>query len=174
MREVYLRLCDWLADTSRFAIQVLMVVMTVDVLVGVFFRYVVGDALSWTEETARYTMIWMGFFGAGLALREGSHAAVELLLDSLPMGAHRVMVTVIRVLSLLFLLTVVGAGVVLVGRVSSQTTPVLGISMMWPYLAVPIGCLLTALEMVALMLRDPQGQRLHVGPARPVAREPGG
>ena len=40
-------------------------------------------------------------------------------------------------------------------RVSGQRTPVLGVSMMWPYLAIPVGCLLTAVEMVALGLREP-------------------
>jgi hypothetical protein len=30
---------------------------------------------------------------------------------------------------------------------------------MWPYLAIPVGCLLTALETVALALREPADDR---------------
>ncbi len=158
MREGYLHLCDRLAAAARFGVKLLMAAMTVDVLLGVFFRYVLGNALSWTEETARYIMIWTGFLGTGLALREGNHVAVDFLLLKLSGTARRAMVLVIRLLSLVFLLSVVGAGLLLLPRVSSQTTPALAISMMWPYLAVPLGCLLTALEMVAVMLRDPSGR----------------
>ncbi len=169
MRERYLRLCDGLAAAARFAVKVLMTAMTVDVLLGVFFRYVVRDALTWTEETARYLMIWMGFLGTGLALREGNHVAVEFLLNTLPAAGRRTMMVVIRVLGLGFLLAVVGAGAFLLPRISSQSTPVLAISMMWPYLAIPMGCLLTALEMGAQMLRDPLGRgapaAMEVAPA---------
>ncbi|HSE96445.1 MAG TPA: TRAP transporter small permease [Methylomirabilota bacterium] len=155
MRDAYLRFCDALAAGSRVAVMVLMAAMTVDCLLGVFFRYVVQDALTWTEETARYLMIWMGFLATGLALREGGHIAVEFLPERVPPGVQRAMLALVRLLGLAFLLAVIGAGWVLLVRVSGQRTPVLGISMLWPYLAIPVGCLLTALEMGALLLREP-------------------
>jgi TRAP-type C4-dicarboxylate transport system permease small subunit len=155
VRVAYLRFCDAVASVSRLAVMILMAAMTVDCLLGVFFRYVVQDALTWTEETARYLMIWMGFLATGLALREGGHIAVELVLERMPADAQRAMLVVVRLLSLAFLAVVIGAGWALLVRVSGQRTPVLGISMMWPYLAIPVGCLLTALEMVALILREP-------------------
>jgi TRAP-type C4-dicarboxylate transport system permease small subunit len=156
VRSVYLRFCDALAAASRVVVTILMAAMTIDCLLGVFFRYVVQDALTWTEETARYLMIWMGFLATGLALREGGHIAVEIVIERMPVGIQRVMLGFVRLLSLAFLLAVIGAGGFLLGRVSGQRTPVLGISMMWPYLAIPVGCLLTALEMVALWLREPE------------------
>jgi TRAP-type C4-dicarboxylate transport system permease small subunit len=155
VRSAYLRFCDALAAVSRVVVMVLMAAMTVDCLLGVFFRYVVQDALTWTEETARYLMIWMGFLATGLALREGGHIAVELVLERMPAGVQRAMLAAVRLLGFAFLVAVIGAGWVLLVRVSGQRTPVLGISMMWPYLAIPVGCLLTALEMVALALREP-------------------
>ena len=162
MRDSYLQFCDGLASAARLVVKVVMTIMTVDVLLGVFCRYVLHDALSWTEEVARYLMVWMGFLAIGLALREGNHVAVEFLVDKVSAGPRRVVFVIIRLLSLFFLLSVIGAGAVLVFRVRSQSTPVLGISMMWPYLAVPLGCLLTALEMLALMLRDPEGRQAHL------------
>jgi TRAP-type C4-dicarboxylate transport system permease small subunit len=155
MGAAYLRFCDTVAAVSQVVVMLLMAAMTVDCLLGVFFRYVVQDALTWTEETARYLMIWMGFLATGLALREGGHIAVELVLERMPPGIQRAMLASVRLLSLAFLVAVIGAGWSLLVKVSGQRTPVLGISMMWPYLAIPVGCLLTALEMVALALREP-------------------
>jgi TRAP-type C4-dicarboxylate transport system permease small subunit len=155
VRAAYLRFCDVLAEAARVAVMALMAAMTLDCILGVFFRYVVQDALTWTEESARDLMIWMGFLATGLALREGGHIAVEVVSESVPPSIQRVMLGVVRLLGLFFLVAVIGAGWVLLVRVSGQRTPVLGISMLWPYLAIPVGCLLTALEMVALMLREP-------------------
>jgi TRAP-type transport system small permease protein len=170
MRAAYLRFCDAVAGVSRLAVMASMAAMTLDCIFGVFFRYVVQDALTWTEETARYLMIWMGFLAMGLALREGGHIAVELVLERMPPELQRKTLALVRLLGVGFLLAVIGAGWVLIGRVSGQRTPVLGISMMWPYLAIPVGCLLTAIEMVALMLREPApGSGAVAGPL-PITR----
>jgi len=156
MRGAFLRLSDALAAATRVAVTLLMAAMTVDCVLGVFFRYVVQDALTWTEESARYLMIWMGFLGMGLAVRTGGHVAVDLLVTRLPPRLQRTTLLVVQALVLAFLLAVVGAGWQLVDRVSGQLTPVLGVSMAWPYLAIPVGSLLTAVEVVALTLRDPE------------------
>ena len=171
MRESYLQFCDALVWAAQVAVMVLVAAMTVNVLLGVFFRYVLGDALTWTEETSRYMMIWMGFLGTGVALREGSHVAMSFFLDKASPPLRRVMIQVIRGLSLFFLIGVIWAGGVLVTSISSQSTPVLRISMAWPYLAIPIGSLLIALEMVALMLVDPEGRGNCTDPPHAAKRE---
>jgi TRAP-type transport system small permease protein len=170
VRSAYLRFCDAIASVSRIAVMVLMAAMTVDCLLGVFFRYVVQDALTWTEETARYLMIWMGFLATGLALREGGHIALEVVVARMPPGLQQVMLALVHLLSLAFLIAVIGAGWLLLVRVSGQRTPVLGISMMWPYLAIPVGCLLTAFEMVALALRLPAGNAAEAPKGRTLTR----
>lgn len=161
LREGFLRFSDALDRAARFAVTTLMAIMCVVVLFGVFFRYVLGDALTWTEEVARYLMIWMGFLATGLALREGGHVAVDTFLNRLTGPARRAGVIFVRSLSLFFLIVVVVAGAVLITRISGQITAVLGISAAWPYLAIPVGCLLTVIEMVTLMIRDPDQLQRH-------------
>jgi len=174
VRAAFLKSCDHLAALVRLLVMALMAAMTVIVLVAVFYRYVLLDALSWTEEASRYLMIWMGFLGTGLVVREGGHIAVDLLPQQLTGLRRRVVLALVRLLGLVFLAAVVGAGLVLAYRVAGQRTPVLAISMMWPYLAIPVGCLLTGLETIALMLREP-GQLAGTSPAElPRAAEVGG
>lgn len=173
MRKSYLRFCDTLVRAAQVAVMGLVAAMTVIILLGVFFRYVLGNALPWTEETSRYLMIWMGFLGTGVALREGSHVAMSLFLDMTAPPLRRMMTQVIRCLSLFFLIGVIWAGGILVWSISSQITPVLRISMAWPYLAIPVGCLLIALEMVALMLADPEAPGNCSDPSRAANLEQG-
>jgi TRAP-type transport system small permease protein len=140
--------------------------MTVVVLVGVFWRYVLNDALAWAEELARYTMIWMSWLGGGLALRRGGHLAAEFAIDRLPPGARRMIILAGQVLALGFLLIVLWYGVALTRNVALQTTSALRVSMQFPYSAMPVGALLMIYHLVVLMLRpglaERQGAELQV------------
>jgi TRAP-type C4-dicarboxylate transport system permease small subunit len=155
MRDYYLTFADATDRLARAIVIVLMAVMCVVVLAGVFWRYVLNDALTWTEEAGRYLMIWMGFLGVAPALREGGHVAVDVLLNRLAGSSRRAVILFVRLLCVAFLATVVAAAFLLIPRISGQITPVLGVSTAWPYLAIPVGSLLTIIEMGALMIRDP-------------------
>jgi TRAP-type C4-dicarboxylate transport system permease small subunit len=52
-----------------------------------YTRYVLNDSLGWTEEIARYLLILVTFVGSVMAMRKGSHIAVEALLVYLPKAA---------------------------------------------------------------------------------------
>jgi len=63
--------------------------LAVVVFVQFFTRYVLNDALGWTEEIARYLLIAVGFVGSVMAVRRDSHIRVEVLDRWLPAGAAR-------------------------------------------------------------------------------------
>lgn len=127
---------------------VLISLMLIDVSLGIFFRYVLGNALPWTEELARYLMVWAGFLAASLALKEGAHVGIEGFLRPLPGGLRRLLVYPAALSIGIFLSVTAFQGIRLLATISQQTTPVLGISMMWPYLAIPVGSLLMLLQLV--------------------------
>jgi TRAP-type C4-dicarboxylate transport system permease small subunit len=122
------------------------------VLLGVFTRYVLNDPLPWTEEAARYALIWLSWLGGGIALRRGAHIAVEFLLDAIPSAPARAVVLFAgRAAAIFFLAICVWYGIVLVQRVSFQSTIALGISMQLPYASVPVGSLLMIYHMLVVM-----------------------
>ena len=53
-------------------------------LLGVFYRYVLGDALVWSDEVAALAFTWTVFLFASALVRTGGHVRVTLLVDSLP------------------------------------------------------------------------------------------
>jgi TRAP-type C4-dicarboxylate transport system permease small subunit len=69
-------------------IQVLSVltafVMLSSLILGVFYRYVLNDALTWTEEVAMLCFSWSIFLTAALMVRENGHVRVELIEAMLP------------------------------------------------------------------------------------------
>jgi len=54
-------------------------------------RYVFNNSIAWTEEIARYLLIYVTFLGSALAVRNKSHIAVEFCYRYLSPGAERVM-----------------------------------------------------------------------------------
>ncbi|MCT4558750.1 MAG: TRAP transporter small permease [Pelagimonas sp.] len=61
-------------------------IMVLAILIQVFFRYVLGNALPWPDEAARFCMLWMAGLMAPTALRRGGFVAIDLL-DHLFKGA---------------------------------------------------------------------------------------
>ena len=67
----------------------------------VFFRFILNNSLSWSEELARYCFIWMHMLGASLLIEGSGHATVTAILD-LMHGTLRKIVDIIIELVIFF------------------------------------------------------------------------
>lgn len=57
--------------------------MLLSVLWGVFSRYVLADQSSWTDELARFMLIWVSILGAVYVSGKNAHITIDLLPDSI-------------------------------------------------------------------------------------------
>jgi TRAP-type transport system small permease protein len=152
----------YLVATNRAIIFLMMAVMTTLVFGNVVARYVFNFSIIWAEEVSQYLMIWIAYLGAGLALREGRHVAVEMLQDRLPRMLGRRVRMAVGGLVLVFLGLVTMLGFQFVVFVWNQETPVLNISLGIPSLAIPVGTLLFAMHLL-LMFRNYVGRQYAPG-----------
>jgi TRAP-type transport system small permease protein len=143
---------------TEVVVGLLMAGMAVCVLLGVFYRYVLGDALAWSEEAARYLMIWLSWIGGGLALRRGGHIAVDLVVNALPAMPRRLMLMATQLAAITFLVIVLATAIDLTGRVSMQSTIALQISMQVPYAAMPVGTALMIYHALIMLLAGTLGR----------------
>lgn len=77
-----------------------MAAMVVIILLQVFFRYVLGTALPWPEEAARFLMLWATGLMVATAFRRGGFVAIEIVVRMLPRAAATVLALVLLGLSL--------------------------------------------------------------------------
>jgi len=152
----------YLVAANRAVIFLMMAVMATLVFVNVVARYVFNFSIIWAEEVSQYLMIWIAYLGAGLALREGRHVALEMLHDSLPVALGRKVRMAVGGLVVTFLGAVTVLGFQFALFVWNQETPVLNISLGIPSLAIPIGTLLFAAHLV-LMFRNYADRRYAPG-----------
>jgi TRAP-type transport system small permease protein len=160
----------WFVRLNQWLVIVLMATMAVLVFANVVSRYVFNYSIIWVEELTQYQMIWIAYLGAGLALREGRHVAVDTLQDFLPARLRRFVRLAIWFAIVAFLVTLAVLGFRIAAFTWNQETPVMNIPTGIPYLAIPVGatvCLLHA----CLFWRDFVERRFeHWGD--PAAEEP--
>lgn len=115
--------------------------LVLDVLWGVFTRYVVGHQAAWTEEAAIYLMIWVSLLGAALTYEEHGHLGVDYVVDRLDPAARRLAAIGVELVVLLFALVIlVGGGWTLVFETlaKGQLSPTLGAKVGYLYAAAPV------------------------------------
>ncbi len=140
-------------DKAAFAVvALLMGSMGVVAFVAVFYRFVLHDPITWSEEAARYMMVWVTFLGAGYAMGKGKHIGVTMFVEKLPEGARRKAIFVAEVVVTIFLAAVTVQGVKLIISLKVQTSPAMDLPMWLPYLAIPVGTVYMFLHLLRLML----------------------
>ena len=117
---------------------VLFVVMLTAVFGQVIMRYVFSRPLSWSEELARYAMVWQAMLASALCSRLGQHLAL-VSADMLPKRLGAVLHYVTTAVICAILLVLLWHGYDLASRASRQTTPGLGLSMSVIYACLPVG-----------------------------------
>ena len=58
---------------------VIFALLVLDVLFQVFSRYVLGTSFTWTEEFARFSLIWMTILGAAYLNAKREHLSMDFL-----------------------------------------------------------------------------------------------
>jgi TRAP-type C4-dicarboxylate transport system permease small subunit len=137
-----------LVRVNRWLIVGLMASMVVLVFANVIARYVLGRSMIWVEEFTQYEMIWVTYLGAGLALREGRHVAVDTFQDLLPERWRTHLRTLIACALAVFLAVLCVLGVQIALFTWDQETPVMNVPAGLPYLAVPVGAAACLLHLV--------------------------
>ncbi|MCS4504336.1 TRAP transporter small permease [Arhodomonas aquaeolei] len=110
----------------------MIVVTTLQIVFRVAF-----DAISWSEELARYLLVWTTFLGATLAYQRGRHIAVTVLVDRLPRPLGRFARVLAHAASVAFFVVVIVAGWRYMDLQSFQVSASLRIPMPWVYAVIP-------------------------------------
>ena len=58
---------------------IIFALLVLDVLFQVFSRYILGTSFTWTEEFARFSLIWMTILGAAYLNAKREHLSMDFL-----------------------------------------------------------------------------------------------
>ena len=132
----------------------LVVLLVLDVWLGVFARYVVPLPVTFTEEAARYLMIWTAMLAISCGVSRREHIGVQLLQDRMSPGLRALTLCFIDSLAVgcFAFLLVYGMGFVAGG--ARSFTMIFGMSKALPFAAVPVSAALACIQLVLVAMRD--------------------
>lgn len=141
---------------------VLLVLLVLDVWLGIVARYLIPLPITFTEELARYLMIWMALLAVSCGIVHKEHIGVEFLFSRFPAGLRRFLAVAFDVLSFGFFLVLFWYGLGFAERGFSRVTMIYAMPKGYAFSAVPaaaaVACLQIALKGIsdALAARAPK------------------
>lgn len=112
---------------TEISLATLGVSMAVIVALQVFFRYVLNHSLFWSEELARFLLIWLTFLGATAAYYRKIHPSIDILTIRLPAKIQRLSKLGVHLISAFFFCIMIYQGCLFSIFVKNQISPALGI-----------------------------------------------
>lgn len=133
----------------------LLVLLVVDVSWQVFTRFVLPEPSSYTEEIARFLLIWIGLLGAAHAYRLKMHLGIDYFTQKMRPSAQRWLGLWVYFLCAVFAVTIMiigGSNLALLALELNQVSASLGIKMGYIYLVFPLSGLLMLLYTFELIV----------------------
>ena len=144
------RINAWV-EQSLFGLGVLMIGV---VAAQVFFRYVLNHSLFWSEELARYILVWLTFLGATVAYRRGVHPRIDLFSHRLGPRGARILRIAAHMATIAFIGVLVVYGAQFAYFVRLQISPALQIPKWTVMLVLPLSGMIMLLHAVAAIMTD--------------------
>lgn len=147
-----------LDKSLKLALAILMTAMVGSVVWQVLSRYLFVVPAAWTEELARFLLIWIGMLGAGYAYRQGSHLGIDLLATRLSAPGRKILHNVVHAVCLLFaasVLVIGGWSLVSMTWELKQYSAAMGLPIAFVYAVIPASGVLMCLFAADAILTGP-------------------
>jgi len=141
-------------------------IMVIVILLQIFMRYVLNNALPWPEEAARFLMLWMTGLIAPSAYRRGGFVAIDMLERAIARRAAALLMLILTFIGLVVLIVGIQLGYKHVNSgwlfASSSLKLPLGLiggttvklKLAWMYMSLWVGIILLTLVNIELLLRS--------------------
>jgi TRAP-type C4-dicarboxylate transport system permease small subunit len=138
---------------ERFCVA-LLVVLTLDVWLGILARYAIPVPLTFTEELARYLMIWMALLAISCGISRREHIGVLILVERVPPTLRKGLVVAMDVLAFVFFAFLLVYGIGFVERGFSRLTMIYSIPKGYPFFVVPVAGALACVQLLLVTIHD--------------------
>ncbi|WP_334139576.1 TRAP transporter small permease [Thermovirga lienii] len=136
--------------TSALLAGSLLIINIMDIVMGIVFRYLLKNSVIWTEEVARYSLVWLVMLGAAGALTRGDHMAIDFLVPKFPGWLKKTSVFLRLTIQVIVLFVLIWYGAQSVRGTWHMKTMALGIPKAIVLMAVPLGMSILLVQLLLL------------------------
>jgi TRAP-type C4-dicarboxylate transport system permease small subunit len=138
---------------ERFCVA-LLVVLVLDVWLGVLDRYAIALPLTFTEELARYLMIWMALLAVSSGISHREHIGMLVVFERLPRRLRKWLAVAFDAIAFGFFAVLFFYGLDFVERGFSRYTMIYQIPTAYPFLTVPLASAIACIQLFLVGLHD--------------------
>jgi len=131
-------------------------VMVMVIWFGVVERYFLHLGFTWTEEFSRYVMIWAALLAVSCGAYYREHIGLNIVQRFLPERGQKILAICLDLIGMAFFLFLAWYGIGMTQEGLTQYATIFGMTMVVPFAAVPVSSILTAFQIFAAMLREPE------------------
>ncbi|HEY8344356.1 MAG TPA: TRAP transporter small permease [Bacillota bacterium] len=136
IRKFLIRVLDTIVCVS-FAAMVLCLILQV------IFRFVLRISVPWTEELARFLMLWSVFIGAALNFDEDDHIKVDILVSKISNEKVRKVIYYLATsVTFIFIASCIYGGFKLYNLGMRDWATTMPVQMGWIYISLPLGAVM--------------------------------
>ena len=146
----------------------LLLAMTGLILFQILGRYVFNYSISWSEEAAIFSQVWLVMLGSGIAMRNRNHVGVDVLIAICPRAVQRIAKAASFLLGVWLLIVIIIGSFSLIAIGLIVKSAALQIPLAIPYIALPVGMSYFLLEFGLATLPEIRG-----APIEPVQEDAG-
>jgi TRAP-type C4-dicarboxylate transport system permease small subunit len=150
-----LRYIGRLSELAGYMSAVLILVSMLVVCYGVALRYIVGASTLWQLELSTYFLMFAAFVGGAYGLKHGDHVNLALVVDRLPEKARLYVRLLASILGFVFIVIVALIAYDLwweTAREGRTSGTAWNVPLTYPYLIVPLGMTLIALQYLVIVV----------------------
>ena len=136
--HLYKNICHCLNRWIEYLLAVMGLSMALLVAVQVFSRYVLNHSIFWSEELARYLLVWLTFLGATVAYYRGVHPGIDVLYSRLKPPVRQLCDRIVHLISILFFGVMIIYGFRFAYFIRLQVTPALALPKWVVFAIIPI------------------------------------
>ena len=141
-------------NIEEIVLSIFFVNMCIFVMIQIVSRYLFQNPWLYTEEVARFSYVWVTFFGMAIATKFESHICVDILL-SLTKGRWNLFARVaVGIVSLVLYVGIALVGIRYVVTSAVRVSPAMEISMAYVTISLPLGAILSIVRLIPLIRRD--------------------
>ncbi len=143
-------------NAERYLMLVAYVFCCAVIIQDVARRFLINYSAAWSQETAQYAFIYLGWIGAAFAVKERAHIRFDILLNKLPERLHGYIYLLGEFGTILFAIIAFRYSMHTISTLVQYggATPVLRVSKVWAEAAVPIGFALILFRSSQAIVRD--------------------
>ena len=150
------------------AVLVILLLSMIGVLVAhIWFRYVLNNSLTWSEELMKILLVWFGMLSVSVLAVRREHVAIVVFKEHMPKKTSAFLTKFSQILTVVICIVMVVVGFQYMITSGMRLTPALRISYGWAYAAIPVSFILVTLYEFRNLLVDLTGKGNHAAIEKP-------